>query len=301
MSDVMIDLETLGNKEDCVVVSIGVVVFDIDKKTILDSYYSALNVDNQMKKGRTVVADTLQWWMKQADAAKKVFSEDAKDPKLALQEIWAMLDKYRPLTVWGNGSGFDVNIVENMYDMYHEKLPWFYTNVNDFRTFARFVGKKEKLVKKAINHNALDDAKAQVEYIFKHYNPATGAVETPAEVQITPKEEIVGDYPDIDGISDVVLEHISVEANNHVHEVVNANTTKQGKKMVYDAYKTGAQIWAAKFESNSKKMWDLVNAFRQADQKLVGKELTEELLQQSMTDTRTALQAILGDKGLHDE
>lgn len=173
MADVMIDLETLGTSPDAAVVSIGVVIFDLDKKVILEEFYAPLDVKEQMKRGRKVDPDTLNWWMGQSDAAKKVFSEKAQDFKSILQTLSGILDKYRPLTVHGNSSTFDVSIMENAYAMYDVKLPWHYTKVNCFRTFRRFIGNNEKVEKTGIAHNALDDARDQVLYMFKHYNKNT--------------------------------------------------------------------------------------------------------------------------------
>lgn len=318
--DVMIDLETLGNKETTAVVSIGVVVFDIDKKTILDKYYATLDVQNQLKKGRTVVADVLKWWMNQPNSSKKVFAEDAKDPKVALKEIWTMLDKYRPLTVWGNGSGFDINIVENMYDMYEERLPWHYTHVNDLRTFIRFVGKRAKVEKGGTNHNALDDAISQVNYIFKHYNKETGQVEIPSselspvanlanpEKANTPETEVPKNDPkevvlatDVSpkDLNQIIVDDIKESSINYAKLNATPGTTDKGREMLANAYTAGANEWAARFEGNSKKMWDLIEAFRKADESMMGKELTEELMKNSMTLVRDAIGAIVGEKGLH--
>jgi hypothetical protein len=308
----MIDLETLGTKEDAVVISIGVVLFDLDKKTVLEEFYAPLDAKSQIKRGRKVDPDTLKWWMGQSDAAKKVFNEKAEDPAKILQDLSAVLDKHRPLIAWGNGSTFDISIMENMYNDYGIKLSWHYTRVNCFRTFRRLVGNDEKVEKNGVAHNALDDARAQVEYMFKHYNKAipvaqmepvitqpVTSVSLPLNKSISfPQEEVIESSKhlsfDYEGISDVIIESIELEAKGHVDRVVNSNTTEQGRKIVREAYLTGAHWWAAKFEANSKKTWDLVSAFKKANLDLMGKDLTVDLIVDSMQGVRDALEAIVG-------
>ena len=38
-------------------------------------FYDTLNLDDQLRKGMLPNQDTIQWWMKQDDEARKVFSE----------------------------------------------------------------------------------------------------------------------------------------------------------------------------------------------------------------------------------
>jgi hypothetical protein len=107
--------------------------------------------------------------MGQSDAAKKVFNEQAKPAErvLKLFSQWYK-NNHNNSKVWGNGATFDISILENMFDMYDINHPWIYYNVMDLRTFKRFVGKGEKVQKSGVNHNALDDAKSQAQYVLDH-------------------------------------------------------------------------------------------------------------------------------------
>jgi hypothetical protein len=173
--DIMIDLETLSTGPDAIVLSIGACVFDIKSQQILSTFIQIPDVQDQMKKGREIEASTLKWWFGQSDAAKKVFHEKARPTEEVLKTFsqWiannVLLKKDRK--VWGNGSHFDISILENLFKQYGIEVPWLYYNVYDLRTFKRFVGLNAKVEKQGVNHNALDDAIGQAQYVMKYANP----------------------------------------------------------------------------------------------------------------------------------
>ena len=169
MTDLMMDLETLGQTPQCPVISLGAVFFDIKTKQLGQSFYMCLDVNEQIKYGRRPDGDTLKWWMSQSGAAKKVFAEDAKPVRVVLEAFGQFYNsnKTKPF-IWGNGSTFDVSIMEDLYRMYDIKVPWFFTKVMDQRTYKRFVAKGEKVQKSGVNHNALDDAISQATFVLKH-------------------------------------------------------------------------------------------------------------------------------------
>lgn len=175
MKDLMIDLETLGTTPECVVVSIGATFFDIEKKIIGPDFYVVLKIQDQLDKGRKIQADTLEWWFGQSNAAKSVFHEGSKLPieVLNMLSTWlkANCSNSRDLRVWGNGSTFDISIMENIYRQYNLKLPWGYNAIMDLRTFRRFVAKNQKVENIGTSHNALDDAKSQAVFVIKHSHP----------------------------------------------------------------------------------------------------------------------------------
>ena len=61
---VMIDIETLGKKPGCVVLSVGAVVMDMEKlKTVARSYWV---LDTKEQEHFKIDADTVLWWIQQA-------------------------------------------------------------------------------------------------------------------------------------------------------------------------------------------------------------------------------------------
>ena len=173
MQDLMIDFETLGTGPDTLVISVGAQFFDLETQQLGPTFYMAFDIEDQMKKGRTFTKSTLQWWMNQTGAAKKVFHEQAKPTKLILENFaaWCKANggkKY--LKPWGNGATFDISIMESLYADFELECPWLYYNVMDMRTFRRFIANDAKVPKEeGVNHNALDDAKNQAKFVLEHH------------------------------------------------------------------------------------------------------------------------------------
>lgn len=167
--DIMIDLETLGKTPDAVVLSIGACAFDLFKGVIEPiRFHAVLNIEDQIRAGRTVDGDTLTWWMNQTDEARKLFNETRQNLD---QTIWEFMSWINLLDddvyVWGNGSTFDISILENLMN---HKVPWKYSNVMDLRTFRRFVAGNAKIPRdQGTHHNALDDAINQAKFVIQHY------------------------------------------------------------------------------------------------------------------------------------
>lgn len=168
MNDCMTDLETLGTTPQTPVVSLGAVFFDIQTKTLGPTFYMVMDIAEQIERGRKPTGDTLKWWFQQADAAKRVFSEAAKPVPVVLATFaqWYKANNSKGAYVWGNGSTFDISILEDMFRDYKIPLPWGYNKAMDLRTYKRFVAGGEQVKKSGVNHNALDDAISQAQYVL---------------------------------------------------------------------------------------------------------------------------------------
>lgn len=165
MTDIMIDLETMDTKPSAVVLSIGMVEFDPAEGTVDKDNGQLLfpSIQEQLDAGRTISAATLQWWMGQTDGAKADWvvrkKKSVTDTRNAVRS-W-MSTMRRP-TVWGNGSVFDITMMEDFMD--HTQIPWKFWDVMDTRTHHRhFPFDKSK--KGVTAHTALDDAIAQAERV----------------------------------------------------------------------------------------------------------------------------------------
>lgn len=179
MKDLMIDLETLGSTPETPVISLGAVFFDLEKKLLGPTFYMALDVSEQIDRGRKPTGDTIKWWMSQSDAAKRVFHEKAQPAAnvLKLFSDWyktsgnlamPVLSERARAYVWGNGATFDISIMEHILRDYAIELPWGYNKAMDVRTFKRFCTKGEQIKKSGVAHNALDDAISQANYIMEN-------------------------------------------------------------------------------------------------------------------------------------
>lgn len=174
----MNDIETIGTDADTIVLSIGSVLFN--KEGIHAKIEWTLDLEEQKKLGRTFDHETLWFWMKQSDAARKAF--DPKIPKVSiaqfLQEYENFIDENLKihkegrdeLKVWGNGSSFDTVIIEDLFRKYHTKgkagIPWKFWNQMCMRTFNVLTKAKDLVKREGIYHNAADDAEYQAKCVI---------------------------------------------------------------------------------------------------------------------------------------
>lgn len=161
---VMVDIETLGTNARAVILSIGACRFDIETGEILGKFYRNISWDNDFWE-REISPSTLQWWFNQRKAAQKAWSTK----QVPLTEALVAFSAWFPKSslIWANGPSFDITILGDAYEQYGIDAPWFYRNVQSFRT-AKLFGEeftKEKIDKTGVYHNALDDAINQAQQL----------------------------------------------------------------------------------------------------------------------------------------
>lgn len=170
MNDLMIDIETLGTDPDkSPIISIGAVFFDLETGQIGEEFEVVLDLKEQLSKKRKVDANTLQWWLNQSDSAKKLFGRKGILVKDALKLFIQFIKKSNNPQPWGNGSTFDISFLESMLKENKFEIPWKFFNIMDLRTYVRFIGKGKKIQKIGVNHDALDDARSQAQYVIDNY------------------------------------------------------------------------------------------------------------------------------------
>ena len=145
---VVLDIETLGNVNNSVILSVGMVACDSTKdytfkELIENGYYAKLDVKAQVDAGRKIHKDTLDWWVTQDAALKRL-----KPLKTDLH--WKNLreDMIRWLTKQGvditkakyysRGSHFDFGILHDLFRITEgcsdTDLPWRFWNLHDSKT-----------------------------------------------------------------------------------------------------------------------------------------------------------------------
>jgi len=171
---VMLDLETLGTKPGCAIVSIGACVFDVDG--VHDKFYRAINVTKKF--GLQPLAldpGTVSWWMGQSPEARAVFSDPERvstyDAILDFKNWWitqAPLNLHVAEFLWCHGATFDAPILEAVYNAIDDVPPFKFYNVRDTRTLYALADVYPDRAK-GTHHNALDDAVGQAEAVIKSY------------------------------------------------------------------------------------------------------------------------------------
>lgn len=172
LNGIMVDIETLGRSAGCVILSIGACRFDIDNQTIYDEF--KVNIDAKASKelGLTVDKATLEWWQSQPKEVFKRSTHNAVHPKEAMQSFYDYVRSGKHTEkLWGWGINFDLAIIQSAMErvLGIDTMPWHYANVADART-VRHIFRQDIDRQKGVHHDALDDAKAQANYLIKLFN-----------------------------------------------------------------------------------------------------------------------------------
>lgn len=165
MTHVMIDLETMDTRPSAAIVSIGAVAFDREQG-VASEFYSVVDLTSSIETGGTVSGDTILWWMRQSEFARRALSTD----RVPVGDSLGMFDSwFRSLGdvvgVWGNGSSFDNVILRETYGRLGLETPWSWRLDRCYRTVKKtFEAKNSGWRPRALDgvvHNALDDARHQ--------------------------------------------------------------------------------------------------------------------------------------------
>lgn len=170
-TDVMLDIETLGNAPGCVVFAIGAVPFTSKTGDIgipSDSFYRVINVANSRDYGLLSDCATLEWWNQQSEEARSEFYKAHGDEALALPRVLKdfsqfILSQAEGVKVWGKGPSFDCSILRAAYSAVRLPIPWDFWNERCVRTIydSSVMGKRHINFPPKIPHHALYDAHAQ--------------------------------------------------------------------------------------------------------------------------------------------
>ena len=167
--DVMLDLETLGTRPDCVILTLGAVKFD--PYTLAEpgpGLYLRIDADEQIARGREVQEDTLQWWMKQDEAVRE--EAIGENDRVSVEEMYRQLNRFLVgvNNIWAQGPVFDIAILENIYRQYGWPTPWQFWQISDSRTLFKVHGDPRPKGREG-HHNALADCVYQAQAVQTVY------------------------------------------------------------------------------------------------------------------------------------
>ena len=174
MKNLMIDIETLGNKSGCVITSIAAVEFDIVTGETFREFYETVSIDSCLKVGLFVQEDTIKWWFSQDKEAQERMFTDTRNIREVLRELREFMNDIgtKNLQVWGNSNRFDLGILAQAFYACGEKeIPWKFTLERDVRTLVMFAPKiksDESFI--GVKHDPIADCKHQISYCTKIYN-----------------------------------------------------------------------------------------------------------------------------------
>lgn len=160
----MLDIETMGNKSNSAIISIGAVEFDIETGKTGREFYRNVSLKSSIDLGLNVDADTVMWWMNQSDEARKsLTNEKAISINKALVDFREFCTK--EYQIWGNSARFDLGLMQDAYNKADIAIPWDFRKERCVRTLVSFKPEiKKNLDFKGTAHNALADCYHQIEY-----------------------------------------------------------------------------------------------------------------------------------------
>lgn len=171
--NVMLDIETLGTKPGCVVLSVGAVAFDRKTGRIASEFYKIIDPKDSQKNGLTCDAGTVVWWMAQSDEARTAISGGGGESLLSAADSFATWFKSQGDVgaIWAQGMDFDMPIWGHAMEAVGVPRPWAFWACRDTRTAYDLYGFNPKsIIRSGDYHNALDDARHQVECLTAAIN-----------------------------------------------------------------------------------------------------------------------------------
>lgn len=166
--DTMVDLETLGNGSNSVIIAIGAVKFN--ERGLGDEFYAVVDAQSCVDAGMQINASTVMWWMQQSDEARAAFKRTGVPIGSALMSFSSFIEdggNASHMRVWGNGAAFDNAILANAYSKCKQPAPWKFRNDRCYRTMkARY--QDFDIPRVGAHHNALDDAKSQAQHMVNN-------------------------------------------------------------------------------------------------------------------------------------
>lgn len=155
---IMLDIETLGTRPGCMVLSAALVRFSDLAATSIN-----FNWDDQRAIGLVSDSATQDWWS--ADERNEAWIAAVKDavplvPALQHLSAWIQWAGPDPL-VWCHGAGFDGPILQRVFEVAGVPCPWAFWNVRCTRTLYDLAGVDVNAYRTGLAHVALNDAMAQ--------------------------------------------------------------------------------------------------------------------------------------------
>lgn len=168
----MIDLETMGKTYNAPIIQFGGVYFDRYTGELGEEMEHNLDLEDTVRLGTEMDANTVKWWMQQSTAARDaVMGEPITQAHLAMVMISQFLKKSR--NIWSHAT-FDWVILSNHFKKCHVD-PIHYRKAKDIRTLTDLADLDHRETKgDGVLHNALDDCKRQIEYCVKCFNILKG-------------------------------------------------------------------------------------------------------------------------------
>ena len=168
MTDLMCDLESMGQTSGSAIVGIGACFFDTGTGQIGKTFYRAVNLATAMRVGLTVDASTVMWWLGQSEAARNAIRFSAYPIEQALTDFSEFVHETAgtQARIWAKGPSFDAGLLSAAYRACALKQPWQYFHERCVRTLISRNPSVPEPERVGEAHNALDDATHQSQWLI---------------------------------------------------------------------------------------------------------------------------------------
>lgn len=166
MQEMMLDIETLGRKAGCAILSIGAVMFNSRTDEIGNPFYCNIDLTTSMMAGFSIEKETLEWWRKQEKAAQDALSQQCFGVAFVINNFKQFCETHKVEKIWCQGVAFDIPIIEAAFHIVGIEVPWKYNAPRDTRTAYDICGFDTKsITREGVYHNAVDDCKHQIKCV----------------------------------------------------------------------------------------------------------------------------------------
>lgn len=167
---IIIDIETLGRRNDAAITQIGVVMAD-ESFNVLDERLIQINPNVWSTCDRTFTGETLLWWMNQKNSpVSDTSTNNVNGYQTAIFTLDDIFKRYNTddTIVWTKGT-MDLFCLKDLCEHFNMDTPWKFWQPRDIRTAKEFV-KEWKTIENNNAHNALDDALTELEELKLNLN-----------------------------------------------------------------------------------------------------------------------------------
>lgn len=176
VTDIVVDIETLGTQPGCPVIQIGLCGFDAYHDIFIPLISGAYRIPLSAIEGKDKInGDTLDWWFNQSASAVAELLSNVGTLSATKPSEYSMLIAFaqditphvQQANLWGNSHSFDLVLIEAAMARHGMEKPWNFRNERCYRTL-----KEELYWVKAdpfidTKHIALNDAYNEAAHLYK--------------------------------------------------------------------------------------------------------------------------------------
>lgn len=157
VTQIMIDIETLGRKNDAAIREVGLIAFWEDG-SIIDTLQLSVSPEVWNTCNRTFSGETILW-LNTADSIASEFNCNSYKELVERINKFFHVHKESETRVWAKGH-MDLEVLKDLYETLEEQVPWEFWQPRDLRTIQDLPVPRLNCTNK--NHRAFEDALSQV-------------------------------------------------------------------------------------------------------------------------------------------